>query len=105
MKTLNLYGVKDIRFEDSPKPVIQKPDDVILKVKAVGICGSDISRYSKLGPYVKGMTFGHEFSGVVAEVGSGVTDFQPGTVLRHVQHMYAELVKAVKVVCLLNVKI
>jgi L-iditol 2-dehydrogenase len=78
MKTLNLYGVKDIRFEDSPKPVIQKPDDVILKVKAVGICGSDISRYSKLGPYVKGMTFGHEFSGVVAEVGSGVTDFQPG---------------------------
>lgn len=78
MKSLNLYGVKDIRFEDSPKPVITDPDDVIIKVKAVGICGSDLSRYSKLGPYVEGMTFGHEFSGVVEEVGKGVTDFHPG---------------------------
>ncbi|MEI3598295.1 MULTISPECIES: galactitol-1-phosphate 5-dehydrogenase [unclassified Oceanobacillus] len=78
MRSLNLYGIKDIRFEDSPKPVIENRDDVIVKVKAVGICGSDISRYNKLGPYVEGMTFGHEFSGVVDEVGAGVTHFLPG---------------------------
>lgn len=78
MKTLNLYGVQDLRFEYSPEPVIQHPDDVIIKVKAVGICGSDISRYKKLGPYVKGMTFGHEFAGVVQETGAGVKGFKAG---------------------------
>ena len=78
MKTLNLHGVQDIRFEDSPEPVIQHPDDVIIQVKAVGICGSDISRYKKLGPYVKGMTFGHEFSGEVKETGAGVKGIKAG---------------------------
>src|SRR5699024_6301805 len=53
-------------------------DDVIIKVKAVGICGSDISRFHKLGPYVDGMTFGHEFSGEVIEVGTGVKNFKVG---------------------------
>lgn len=78
MKSLNLYGVQDIRFEDSPEPVIQHPDDVIIKVKAAGVCGSDISRYKKLGPYVEGMTFGHEFSGEVQEAGSGVKGIKAG---------------------------
>lgn len=48
MKALNLYGKQDIRFEDSKEPIIEKDDDVIIKVKAVGICGSDISRFSTL---------------------------------------------------------
>ncbi|MFC4557631.1 galactitol-1-phosphate 5-dehydrogenase [Virgibacillus kekensis] len=78
MRTLNLYGKQDIRFEDTEKPSIEKADDVIVKVKAVGICGSDISRYNKLGPYVEGMTFGHEFSGEIAEVGPEVTNVKPG---------------------------
>lgn len=78
MKSLKLYGVQDIRFEDADKPVIDNADDVIIKVKAVGICGSDISRYNKLGPYVEGMIFGHEFAGEVAEVGSGVEDIKVG---------------------------
>lgn len=78
MKALNLYGKQDIRFEDSKEPIIEKDDDVIIKVKAVGICGSDISRFHKLGPYVDGMTFGHEFSGEVTEVGTDVKDFRVG---------------------------
>ncbi|SDC68644.1 L-iditol 2-dehydrogenase [Melghirimyces thermohalophilus] len=78
MKSLNLYGKQDIRFEESPEPVIKKADEVIIKIKAVGICGSDISRYKKLGPYVEGMTFGHEFSGVVTEIGSEVRGIQLG---------------------------
>ncbi|WP_170006658.1 galactitol-1-phosphate 5-dehydrogenase [Bacillus fonticola] len=78
MKSLNLYGKQDIRFEESPEPVIERADDIIIKVKAVGICGSDISRYRKLGPYVKGMTFGHEFSGEVTEVGPGVVNIKVG---------------------------
>ncbi|WP_077329167.1 galactitol-1-phosphate 5-dehydrogenase [Virgibacillus siamensis] len=78
MRALNLYGKQDLRFEDTIKPVIENPDDVIVKVKAVGICGSDLSRYKKLGPYVEGMTFGHEFSGVVVETGAGVDGLHVG---------------------------
>jgi L-iditol 2-dehydrogenase len=78
MKALNLYGEQDIRFEETPRPAIRNKDDVVIKVKAVGICGSDISRYNKLGPYVKGTTFGHEFSGEVVKVGSEVTSIKVG---------------------------
>lgn len=78
MRSLNLYGKQDIRFEESTEPVIESIDDVIIKVKAVGICGSDISRYNKLGPYIEGMTFGHEFAGEVSKVGSGVEGIQVG---------------------------
>ncbi|MFD2922260.1 galactitol-1-phosphate 5-dehydrogenase [Halobacillus naozhouensis] len=78
MKSLNLYDERDIRFEESPEPVIEQADDVIVKVKAVGICGSDLSRYKKLGPYVEGMTFGHEFAGEVAAVGAGVEEIKIG---------------------------
>src|SRR5699024_910637 len=72
------YGKQDIRFEDSKEPIVEKDDDVIIKVKAVGTCGSDISSFHKLGPYVDGMTFGHEFSGEVIEVGTGVKNFEVG---------------------------
>lgn len=79
LKALNLYGVQDLRYEENtPKPVIENSDDVIIKVKSVGICGSDTSRYKKLGPYVEGMTFGHEFAGEVAEVGPSVTKVKVG---------------------------
>ncbi|RYG72190.1 galactitol-1-phosphate 5-dehydrogenase [Lentibacillus lipolyticus] len=78
MRSLNLYGKQDIRVEESAEPIIEHADDVIIRVKAVGICGSDISRYKKLGPYVEGMTFGHEFSGVVTAVGTGVEGIEAG---------------------------
>ncbi|PXW86718.1 L-iditol 2-dehydrogenase [Streptohalobacillus salinus] len=78
MKSLKLYGKRDIRYEEATKPAIEKQDDVIVKVKAVGICGSDISRYMKLGPYEEGMIFGHEFSGVVEKVGRAVVQLKPG---------------------------
>lgn len=78
MKALNLYDKQDIRFEETPKPTIKSEDDVIIKVKAVGICGSDISRYNKLGPYVEGTTFGHEFAGEVDKVGPGVKGIKVG---------------------------
>ncbi|MGG4178887.1 galactitol-1-phosphate 5-dehydrogenase [Virgibacillus pantothenticus] len=79
MRALNLYGEKDIRFEENtPKPTIKNREDVIIKVKSVGICGSDLSRFIKLGPYIKGMTFGHEFAGEVVEVGEDVKQVKVG---------------------------
>ncbi|WP_047982690.1 galactitol-1-phosphate 5-dehydrogenase [Ornithinibacillus contaminans] len=79
MQALNLYGIQDLRYEETtPKPAVENEFDVLIKVKSVGICGSDTSRYKKLGPYVEGMTFGHEFSGEVVEVGTNVTKVKVG---------------------------
>lgn len=78
MKALNLYGRQDVRYQDIPAPEIEHADDVLIKVKVAGICGSDISRFGKIGPYKPGMTWGHEFSGVVAEIGANVTSLRVG---------------------------
>ena len=62
MKALTFYGKRDLRYEDVEIPVIQSGKEVIVKVKAAGICGSDIARYRNLGPYVPGNIWGHEFA-------------------------------------------
>lgn len=78
MKALKFYGRRDIRFGETDEPNITRDDEVKIKIKACGICGSDISRYAKLGPHVAGMVWGHEFSGEVVAVGAGVTKCRPG---------------------------
>lgn len=78
MKGARIYGIRDIRVEECPIPEIHTPDDVIVKVKAVGFCGSDISRYGKLGPRTAGAILGHEFSGEVLQIGKNVTNVVVG---------------------------
>lgn len=78
MKAAKIYGIRDIRVEDVPVPKLSEPDEVLIHVKVAGICGSDISRYGKLGPRTAGATFGHEFSGIVESVGSDVQHIKPG---------------------------
>lgn len=78
MKALKFYAAGDVRYEDAEEPAIQKNDEVKIRIKTAGICGSDISRYIKLGPYVAGMIWGHEFSGEVTAVGNAVHRFKVG---------------------------
>ena len=78
MKALRLYGPRDIRYEDADEPIIKNNDDVKIKVRSVGICGSDMHRYALLGPYIQGMIWGHEFSGEIVEIGSAVRKFKVG---------------------------
>lgn len=79
MKAAKLYAIQDLRLEEVAVPEIKNSTDVIIKVKAAGICGSDLSRYGKFGPKKHiGMTFGHEFSGMVESVGSDVSKFKKG---------------------------
>lgn len=78
MKGLAFYGIRDLRYETVPDPRIKSPTDVIVKVKAAGLCGSDFARYQKLGPYIPGTVWGHEFSGLVTETGSAVHNVIPG---------------------------
>ena len=68
MKAWVLRGIQDIRLEDIKRPEIEAPE-VLLKVKAAGICGSDVPRVYKNGTYTFPTIPGHEFSGVVEETG------------------------------------
>ncbi len=78
MKALNLYGIQDVRYEEIATPEVEKENDVLIKVHTAGICGSDISRFGKIGSYNPGLTWGHEFSGTVVSTGSGVTSVRKG---------------------------
>ncbi|WP_152655837.1 galactitol-1-phosphate 5-dehydrogenase [Oceanobacillus sp. CFH 90083] len=78
MEALTFYGMEDLRYEQKEKPELQKDDEVIIEVKYAGICGSDLSRYKKIGPLTPGNIFGHECSGVVKEMGSKVTNVRAG---------------------------
>ena len=75
MKAAVLHGAKDIRVEDVPYPSLE-PHSVIIRVKACGVCGSDLHRY-RLGVRDP-MRLGHEFSGDVVEVGAEVTGVKQG---------------------------
>lgn len=79
MQALIYHGSHDVRVERVPDPVIEQPDDIILRVTATAICGSDLHLYRGKIPQVKdGDIFGHEFMGVVEEVGPQVTAVSKG---------------------------
>ena len=71
MKAWVLYGPDDIRLEKVDKPGMKR-GEVLVAVKAAGICGSDIPRIYRTGAHVHPLIPGHEFAGVVAETGAGV---------------------------------
>jgi L-iditol 2-dehydrogenase len=75
MKVARWYNNQDIRIEEMPRPT-PGPHDVLIKVIACGICGSDIVEWYRLprAPLIPG----HEIGGVVAETGSSVTGYKPG---------------------------
>lgn len=79
MKALTYHGSKDVRVETVPDPVLAEPDDVILRITATAICGSDLHIYRGKIPAMKeGDVLGHEFMGIVEEAGAGVTALRPG---------------------------
>lgn len=77
MKAGVVHGVCDIRYEDIDTPKVE-PGKVLVKVKYTGICGSDIPRVNADAAHYYPIVLGHEFSGVVAEVGEGVESVKPG---------------------------
>jgi|APSaa5957512622_1039677.scaffolds.fasta_scaffold19655_2 L-iditol 2-dehydrogenase len=77
MKAIRMYAPRDLRLEQVPVPQIRK-DEVLIKVMAVGICGSDIPRINELGAYISPITPGHEFAGEIVQVGSDIKNFKAG---------------------------
>lgn len=78
MKALVFHRPGKVTVDTVPDPSIQKPDDVILRVTSTAICGSDLHIYNGFLPQTRPMTLGHEFMGIVEDVGSGVTKLQRG---------------------------
>lgn len=78
MKALVYHGPEDLKWEDI-EDVRPAEDEVLIKVKAVGICGSDVHGFLGItGRRIPPMVMGHEFSGVVKEIGKKVETVQPG---------------------------
>jgi len=79
MRALTYHGAHSVKVDTVPDPVIEESDDIILRVTATAICGSDLHLYRGKIPTVEhGDIFGHEFMGIVEEAGSAVTAVQPG---------------------------
>jgi threonine dehydrogenase-like Zn-dependent dehydrogenase len=80
MKAIAYHGPKMMRVDNVPDPRIEAPTDAILRITATAICGSDLHMYNGfMMPFMKmGDIMGHEFMGIVEEVGPGVTRVKPG---------------------------
>lgn len=83
MKAMVYYGANDIRFEERPIPKILQPDDAVIKLTKVTICGTDLGIWKGKNPEIEqvakektgdfnGRILGHEGIGIIEEVGSAV---------------------------------
>lgn len=98
MRAARFYAKGDVRVEDVPKPVELKPDEVLVRNRFCGICGSDLHEFAD-GPHFINATpnpfsgasipqiLGHEFSGEIEAVGSEVTHLRPGDRVAIQPHM------------------
>ena len=78
MRGAVLYGPGDIRFEDREVPKIVEPTDVVIRIAVTCVCGSDLWPYRGLQSINGPTPMGHEYCGIVEEVGSAVKSVKPG---------------------------
>jgi threonine dehydrogenase-like Zn-dependent dehydrogenase len=78
MRGAVIYGPKDVRLEQLPEPTIKEPTDAIIRTAATCICGSDLWYYRGISKLNHPTPFGHEYCGVIEQVGSEVTSVKPG---------------------------
>lgn len=73
-----MYGPRDVRFEERPDPTIIEPTDAIIRLSATCVCGSDLWPYRGIDPVTQPAPMGHEYCGIVEEVGREVKHIKPG---------------------------
>ena len=78
MRGAVLYKPGDVRFEERPDPNVTEPTDAIIRIAATCVCGSDLWPYRGLQPVPEPTPMGHEYCGVVEEVGRAVKSVRPG---------------------------
>ena len=77
MKAVRMYAPRDLRVEEVDIPSYEA-DECLIKVMAVGVCGSDIPRVNQYGAHVSPIIVGHEFGGQIVKTGDKVTKFKAG---------------------------
>src|SRR5213596_2310522 len=78
MRGAVIYGPRDIRFEERDDPKIIEPTDAIIRLSATCVCGSDLWPYRGIEPVQGPAPMGHEYVGIVEEVGRHVREIKPG---------------------------
>jgi threonine dehydrogenase-like Zn-dependent dehydrogenase len=73
-----LYGPRDVRFEERAAPKLIEPTDAVIKILATCVCGSDLWPYRGISRYSEPTPMGHEYCGIVEEVGSAVSSVTRG---------------------------
>jgi glutathione-independent formaldehyde dehydrogenase len=78
MKAVVYDGPRQVSVKDVPDAKIERPSDVLVRITATNICGSDLHMYEGRTDFETGRTFGHENLGEVIEVGNGVDKVKVG---------------------------
>ena len=78
MRGAVLYGPRDVRFEERGVPTVIKPTDAIIRISPTCVCASDLWPYRGINPIPQPTPVGHEYCGIVEEVGSAVKSIKPG---------------------------
>lgn len=79
MRAVTWQAKRKVSVENVPDPVIQRPNDIIVRITSTAICGSDLHLYEVMGPFMeKGDILGHEPMGVVEEIGPAITNVKVG---------------------------
>jgi threonine dehydrogenase-like Zn-dependent dehydrogenase len=78
MRGAVLYGTRDVRFEERAEPKIVQPTDALIKLSATCVCGSDLWPYRGISPIAEPTPMGHEYCGIVEEIGNKVQSVKPG---------------------------
>ncbi|MFL6146981.1 MAG: zinc-dependent alcohol dehydrogenase family protein [Pseudonocardiaceae bacterium] len=78
MRGTVLYAPRDVRLEQRDDPKITEPTDAIIRMTATCVCGSDLWDYRGINPVTQPTPMGHEYCGIVEEVGSDVHSIKPG---------------------------
>lgn len=73
-----MYGAGDVRVTDVPDPTIEQPTDAVVRIVAACVCGSDLHPFHTMPADPAGVPMGHEFIGIVEELGSAVTTLSKG---------------------------
>ena len=78
MRGAILYAPGDVRCEERANPMIMEPADAVVRAVATCVCGSDLWRYRGIDQVTQATAIGHEYCGIVEQVGDAVTSIQPG---------------------------
>src|SRR5258705_822836 len=78
MRGAVVYGPRDVRIDERPAPTVVEPTDAVIRVAATCVCGSDLWPYRGLNAASEPVPMGHEYCGIVEEVGRSVTSIKRG---------------------------